>query len=161
RRVLVHAGAGGVGHFAVQFAKARGAHVVATASPHNLDFLRRLGVDEAVDRTSGAVDALEPVDVVIDTVGGDVQRAAWTLLAPGGTLVTLPEPIDASHRVPGVTGVRVVVAPDGDVLRRVAELVDAGAVHVEVQQTLPLEQAAEAQRISRSGHVRGKLVLGL
>ncbi|MDK1472914.1 NADP-dependent oxidoreductase [Streptomyces sp. 549] len=160
RRVLVHAGAGGVGHFAVQFAKVRGAHVLATASPRNRDFLVGLGVDEVVDRTSGGL-PVEPVDVVVDAVGGDVQRNSWKVLNPGGTLVTLPEPIDESHRVPGVTGLRVVVTPDGDTLRRIGALVDAGRVRVEVQQAFSLEQAAEAQRVSRSGQVRGKLVLHL
>ncbi|WNF27780.1 NADP-dependent oxidoreductase [Streptomyces sp. C11-1] len=161
QRVLVHAGAGGVGHFAVQLAKYLGAHVSATASPRNLDFLRRLGVDEPVDRTSDSLHAIEPVDVVIDTVGGRTQRESWPLLRPGGMLVTLPEPIDEAYRVPGTTGRRVIVAPDGQALHHIGKLIDTGVVHVEVQDILPLEKAAEAQLISKTGQVRGKLVLGL
>ncbi|WP_406168609.1 NADP-dependent oxidoreductase [Streptomyces sp. NBC_00996] len=161
QRVLVHAGAGGVGHFAVQLAKYRGAHVSATASPRNLDFLRRLGVDEPLDRTSDSLHTIAPVDVVIDTVGGRTQQESWPLLRPGGMLVTLPEPIDAAYRVPGITGRRVIVAPDGQALHHIGTLIDTGVVHVEVQDILPLEKAAEAQLISKTGQVRGKLVLGL
>jgi NADPH:quinone reductase-like Zn-dependent oxidoreductase len=160
-RVLVHAGAGGVGHFAVQLARHLGAHVTATASARNLDFLRRLGVDEPVDRATADLAAGEPFDVVLDTVGGPVQHASWRLLRPGGTLITLPEPVDEAHRVPGVTAHRIVVAPDGAALRRIGGLIDSGAVHVEVQSVLPLAKAAEAHRLSRAGRVRGKLVLSL
>ncbi|MBT2424652.1 hypothetical protein AMK21_18575 [Streptomyces sp. CB00316] len=161
QRVLIHGGAGGVGHFAVQLAKARGAHVTATASPRNLAFLRRLGVDEPLDRTEEHPHAVEPVDVVIDTVGGRTQQESWRALRPGGVLITLPEPIDETYRIPGITGRRVVVAPDGEALRRIGQLIDSGAVRVEVQDVLPLEKAAEAQLISRTGQVRGKLVLSL
>jgi NADPH:quinone reductase-like Zn-dependent oxidoreductase len=160
-RVLVHAGAGGVGHFAVQLARHLGAHVTATASARNLEFLRRLGVDEPVDRATADLAAGEPFDVVLDTVGGPVQHASWRLLRPGGTLITLPEPVDEAHRVPGVTAHRIVVAPDGAALRRIGGLIDSGAVHVEVQSVLPLARAAEAQQLSRAGRVRGKLVLSL
>ncbi|MEU0086367.1 NADP-dependent oxidoreductase [Streptomyces sp. NPDC006274] len=160
-RVLVHAGAGGVGHFAVQLARHLGAHVTATASARNLGFLRRLGVDEPVDRATADLAAGEPFDVVLDTVGGPVQHASWRLLRPSGTLITLPEPVDEAHRVPGVTAHRVVVAPDGAALRRIGALIDSGAVHVEVQSVLPLAKAAEAHRLSRAGRVRGKLVLSL
>ncbi|MCX5582787.1 NADP-dependent oxidoreductase [Streptomyces erythrochromogenes] len=160
-RVLVHAGAGGVGHFAVQFARHRGAHVTATASARNLDFLRGLGVDEPVDRGTADLTAAEPFDMVLDTVGGEVQRASWHLLRPGGTLVTLPEPVDEAHRLPGIDARRVIVAPDGEALRRIGALVDDGTVRVEVQSVLPLHAAAEAHRLSKEGRVRGKLVLSL
>ncbi|MEU3051469.1 NADP-dependent oxidoreductase [Streptomyces sp. NPDC006984] len=161
RRVLVHAGAGGVGHFAVQFAKHAGAHVTATASARNLDFLRRLGVDEPVDRAGADLSAGEPHDLVLDTVGGAVQRSSWALLRPGGTLITLPEPVDEAYRVPGIAARRVIVAPDGAALGEIGALIDRGAVHVEVQEVLPLREAAEAHRISRQGRVRGKLVLSV
>ncbi|WP_175412482.1 NADP-dependent oxidoreductase [Streptomyces sp. TRM64462] len=160
-RVLVHAGAGGVGHFAVQFARHLGAHVTATASARNMEFLRGLGVDEPVDRAAADLAAGEPFDVVLDIVGGPVQHASWRLLRPGGTLITLPEPVDEAHRLPGITARRVIVAPDGGALRRIGALIDSGAVHVEIQEVLPLEKAAEAQRISREGRVRGKLVLAV
>ncbi|MFG2489028.1 NADP-dependent oxidoreductase [Streptomyces virginiae] len=160
QRVLVHAGAGGVGHFAVQFARHFGAHVTATASARNLDFLSRLGVDEPVDRATTDLSTTEPFDIVLDTVGGLVQQASWRLLRPGGALITLPEPLDEAHRLPGITARRVVVAPDGEALGRIGALIDSGAVHVEVQLVLPLEEAAQAHRISKAGRVRGKLVLG-
>ncbi|MFI1940890.1 NADP-dependent oxidoreductase [Streptomyces purpureus] len=160
-RVLVHAGAGGVGHFAVQFARHLGAHVTATASAPNLAFLRGLGVHEPVDRATADLAAGEPFDIVLDTVGGPVQHASWQLLRLGGTLITLPEPVDESYRRPGVTARRVIVTPDGEALRRIGALIDSQAVHVEVQSVLPLHQAAEAQRTSQDGGVRGKLVLAL
>ncbi|MFG3409203.1 NADP-dependent oxidoreductase [Streptomyces sp. NPDC048142] len=161
QRVLVHAGAGGVGHFAVQLAKARGAHVTATASPRNLDFLRRLGVDEPVDRTSDGLHAIEPVHAVIDTIGGRTQQESWRLLRAGGALITLPEAIDEAYRVPGVQGQRVIVAPDGKALHSIGALIDNGLVHVEVQDVLPLHKAADAHRTSKNGQVRGKLVITL
>ncbi|MFB7170240.1 NADP-dependent oxidoreductase [Streptomyces sp. NPDC056254] len=161
RRVLVHAGAGGVGHFAVQFARHLGAHVTATASARNLGFLHRIGVDEPVDRATPDLTRAAPFDIILDTVGGPVQHASWQLLRPGGTLITLPEPVDEAYRLPGIAGRRVIVTPDGEALRRIGSLIDSGAVHVEVQAVLPLEQAAEAHRISKEGRVRGKLALSL
>ncbi|MFE3581312.1 NADP-dependent oxidoreductase [Streptomyces vinaceus] len=160
-RVLVHAGAGGVGHFAVQFARHLGAHVTATASARNLDFLRRLGVDEPVDRATTDPAASGPFDIVLDTVGGPVQHTSWRLLRPGGTLITLPEPVDETHRLPGIAARRIIVTPDGEALRRIGTLIDSGAVQVEIESVLPLEKAAEAHRISAEGRVRGKLVLSL
>ncbi|MEV4614167.1 NADP-dependent oxidoreductase [Kitasatospora sp. NPDC049258] len=160
-RVLVQGGAGGVGHLAVQLAKARGAHVLATASARNLGFLRELGVDEPLDRGTDDLRAAAPVDVVLDAVGGQVQRDSWSLLRPGGTLITLPEPLDEAYRRPGIEARRVVVVPDGPTLAQVAELIAAGRLRVELQQVLPLERAAQAHRASTAGRVRGKLVLSL
>ncbi|MFJ1704595.1 NADP-dependent oxidoreductase [Kitasatospora sp. NPDC088346] len=160
-RVLVQGGAGGVGHFAVQLAKARGAYVLATASARNQDFLRGLGADEPLDRGAGGPYRGEPVDVVIDAVGGQVQHDSWALLRPGGMLITLPEPLDEAYRRPGVDARRIVVAPDGEALTRIGGLIEAGRVRVEVEQVLPLDRAAEAHRISAAGRVRGKLVLTL
>ncbi|MDX6759521.1 NADP-dependent oxidoreductase [Streptomyces sp. F8] len=153
--------AGGVGHFAVQFARHLGAHVTATASARNLDFLRRLGVDEPVDRAMTDLAASRPFDIVLDTVGGPVQHTSWRLLRPGGTLITLPEPVDETHRLPGIAARRIIVTPDGEALRRIGTLIDSGAVQVEIESVLPLEKAAEAHRISAEGRVRGKLVLSL
>ncbi|MEU3281398.1 NADP-dependent oxidoreductase [Streptomyces antibioticus] len=161
QRVLVHAGAGGVGHFAVQFARHLGAHVTATASARNLDFVRRLGADEPVDRATTDLAAADPFDIVLDTVGGPVQHASWRLLRPGGSLITLPEPVDEAHRLPGIAARRVIVTPDGQVLRRIGALIDAGVVDVEVQAVFPLEKAAQAHRVSSTGRVRGKLALRL
>ncbi|WP_435296382.1 NADP-dependent oxidoreductase [Streptomyces sp. YPW6] len=160
-RVLVHAGAGGVGHFAVQLARHLGAHVTATASARNLEFLDRLGVHAPLDRAGADLAAAGPFDIVLDTVGGPTQHAAWPLLRPGGTLITLPEPVDEAHRLPGITARRVVVAPDGEALRRIGALIDTGLLHVEVQAVLPLAEAAQAHRVSERGRVRGKLVLAL
>ncbi|MFK0258711.1 zinc-binding dehydrogenase [Streptomyces sp. NPDC090445] len=87
--------------------------------------MRGLGVDAPVDRATANLTAADPFDIVLDTVGGTVQRAAWHLLRPGGTLITLPEPVDESHRLPGITARRVIVAPDGDALRRIGTLIEA------------------------------------
>ncbi|MFE0579724.1 NADP-dependent oxidoreductase [Streptomyces sp. NPDC058874] len=161
RRVLVHAGAGGVGHFAVQFARHFGAHVTATGSAPNLEFITHLGADRALDRAETDLSSAGPFDAVVDTVGGAVQRASWRLLRPGGTLVTLPEDVDETHRVPGVDARRIIVSADGTALRRIGSLIDAGSVRVVIQSVLPLEDAASAHRISKEGRVRGKLVLSL
>jgi NADPH:quinone reductase-like Zn-dependent oxidoreductase len=162
QQVLIHAAAGGVGTFAVQFAHILGARVIATASAANHDLVSQLGADEVIDYTTTSFDNIvSGVDVVLDTIGGETRLRSWRTLAPGGVLVALsgtPQPPGASSR--RVRGVALgLVHPSRTQLERIAELIDDAHVRAIVQQVFPLDQAAQAQQLSRAGHVRGKLVL--
>ncbi len=164
QRVLVHAGAGGVGHLAVQIAKARGAHVIATASAAKHDLLAGLGVDEAVDyRSRPFEEVVEPVDVVYDTVGGDVSLRSLDVLRPDGIMISLPSAAAAAAveaaRGRGLNAVGMLVEPDGDGLEELAALVERGALRVLVDETFPLDRAADAHRRGEQGRNTGKLVL--
>ncbi|MFI7420434.1 NADP-dependent oxidoreductase [Nonomuraea sp. NPDC049684] len=167
RRVLVTAAAGGVGHFAVQFARHLGAHVIATASAARHPWLKELGADETIDYTTTRFeDAVTDVDVVIDLVGDAHDRTSTRslkVLRPGGLLVALtagvsPELARAAE-APGVRATPCLVEPDGAALTTIAGLIDAGEVAVEVAETFPLEQAGTAHARLRTGRTRGKLVL--
>jgi NADPH:quinone reductase-like Zn-dependent oxidoreductase len=166
QRVLVHAGAGGVGHLAVQIAKARGAHVIATASAAKHDLLAQLGVDEAVDyRGTKFEEVVEPVDVVYDLIGGDVSVRSLDVLRPDGIMIILPSATAAaaieSARERGMKGVGVVVEPDGDGLEELAALVEGGALRVLIDEAFPLDRAADAHRLGEQGRTTGKIVLSV
>lgn len=166
-RVLVHAAAGGVGHLAVQIAKARGAHVIGTARAANHDFLRELGVDEAIDYTTTDVaQAVREVDLVLDLVGGETGLESLPSLRDGGLLITVPsssgiEPL----REAAARRVRVasfLVEPDRAGMEALAALAREGRLRVKVARTLPLAQAARAHEIGEAGEIGGgKLVLGI
>ncbi|ANZ41534.1 NADPH:quinone reductase [Lentzea guizhouensis] len=167
QHVLVHAAAGGVGHLAVQFAKHLGAHVIGTARATGHEWLTGLGADEVVDYTEVRFEeAISDVDVVIDLVG-DTRDSTSTrsldVLRPGGLLVAVPGGVAPELAAAGeAKGMRVspfLVEPDGPALTRIAELIDAGGVHVEVAETFALDQVAEAHRRGESNRTRGKLVL--
>lgn len=159
--VLVHAGAGGVGHLAVQLAKILGARVVTTASAANAAFLADLGADEVIDYAREPFEQRpEGVDVVVDAVGGAVGRRSLDALRPGGRLVALTDDPDGdAARARGVHAERMRVRPDRAGLVRLAELVDADRLRVTVAARLPLARAGEAHELSEAGHVRGKVVL--
>jgi NADPH:quinone reductase-like Zn-dependent oxidoreductase len=159
--VLIHGASGGVGHFAVQFAKAKGAHVIATASQKNLDFLKSLGADQVVDyRATKFEDVVKGVDVVFDTVGGDTLQRSYGVVKPGGYLVSVVDPVDTAELAKrGIRGAHVVVAPNAGQLAQIAQLIDAGKVKPYVSETLALQDAARAQDLSESGRTRGKIVL--
>ncbi|HEY1386999.1 MAG TPA: NADP-dependent oxidoreductase [Ktedonobacterales bacterium] len=159
--VLVHAAAGGVGHVAVQLAKWRGARVIGTASARNADFLRGLGVDQVIDYTHERFeDVARAVDVVLDTQGDETQRRSFAVLKPGGMLVSITEtPDEALAQTYGVRTARIRVRPSGEQMARIAELFESGKLRVEVARTLPLSEAADAHRLSETGHTRGKIVL--
>jgi NADPH:quinone reductase-like Zn-dependent oxidoreductase len=159
--VLIHGAAGGVGHFAVQFAKWREAKVIGTASASNQDFLRELGADQVIDYTRTMFEkAVHDVDVVLDTIGGDTQQRSWQVLKKGGILVAtlgVSSP-EAAHRH-GVRGEGVMVRPDASQLTQIAALIDAGDLKPAVTTILPLAEAQQAHELSQNGHVRGKIVL--
>ena len=161
-KVLIHAGAGGVGAFAIQYCKSRGAMVYATCSAGNSEFVRGLGADEAIDYTKGDFAAgLSDIDVVYDTMGGDIHVRSQAVLKPGGMLVCLnaaPVPADAPARddieieTPLVTYLRA----DGE---RLAELIAERAVQPNVGTVFFFSDAIDAYRLSETGHARGKVVL--
>ncbi|WP_037671314.1 NADP-dependent oxidoreductase [Streptomyces griseus] len=164
QRVLIHAAAGGVGHVAVQIAKARGAYVIGTASAGKHDFLRELGVDEAIDyRETDFEEAVKDVDVVLDTIGGDYAVRSLRVLRPGGVVVSIlpvgSEEFPREAARLGVRAVRILVDADRAGMRAIAELVEAGTLRPTIAGTFPLADAAEAHRLGDTGRTTGKLVL--
>jgi NADPH:quinone reductase-like Zn-dependent oxidoreductase len=161
QRVLIHAAAGGVGSYAVQFARWKGAHVIGTASARNRDFLMELGANEVIDYQTSQFEAgLAPVDVVFDTIGGDVQERSWQVIKPGGILVSIVSPPSEEKAVAHqCRSAYVFIQPRADWLTEIADLIDAGQVKPIVETVLPLSQVAEAHSLSQSGRTRGKIVL--
>jgi NADPH:quinone reductase-like Zn-dependent oxidoreductase len=159
--VLIHGGAGGVGHFAVQFAKWKEAKVIVTASAANENFLRELGADEVIDyRGTNFEKAVQDVDVVLDTIGGETQQRSWQVLRKGGILVaTLGISSLEAAGAYGVRGEGILVHPDAGQLSQIAVLIDEGTVKPVVTRILPVAEAAQAHELSQTGHVRGKIVL--
>ncbi|RSS46137.1 NADP-dependent oxidoreductase [Streptomyces sp. WAC08241] len=159
-RVLVHAAAGGVGHLAVQIAKARGAYVIGTASAAKHALVRELGADEVVDyREVRFEDILRDVDVVLDGIGGETAERSLKVLRPGGRLITLPGPDDVPAAPDGVRAVWVLVEPDHLGLRELAALVERGELRPVADTVLPLAEAAKAHAIGEEGRTTGKIVL--
>ncbi|MER7798282.1 NADP-dependent oxidoreductase [Microbacterium sp. NPDC096154] len=167
QRILIHAGSGGVGHFAVQFAAYFGAHVTATSSAGNAPWLRELGAQVVIDYTSTRFeDVVTDVDVVIDLVGNvhaDTGSRSLTVLRPGGLLILVPSgswPGYAEEAAAaGVRATAFKVVPDGTALGTIARLLDSGAVQVYVEQVFELDDVQAAHRKLEEGHTRGKLVL--
>ncbi len=161
QRVLIHGAGGGVGTYAVQLARWRGAHVIGTATQNDTRSLCELGADEVIDYTVVRFeDELRDLDVVLDTVGGDTLERSWQVLRPGGVLVTIAgsAPADKAAQY-GVRGVDFIVEPSRAQLIEIAGLIEAGEVRPIVEATFPLEQARAAFERGLSGHNRGKLVL--
>lgn len=162
--MLIHAAAGGVGHLAVQLAKAYGAHVIGTASAAHHAFLAALGVDQAVDyRTTEFTDVVHDVDVVLDTIGGEYQLRSLETLRPGGIMVsTLPRPTrglwDAVARH-GVRAELILVEADQAGMQTLAKLAADGKLIPHIAQTFPLTPAAEAHAAGETGRTVGKMVL--
>ncbi|WP_242393550.1 NADP-dependent oxidoreductase [Anaeromyxobacter oryzisoli] len=160
-RFLVHGASGGVGAFAVQFAKLKGAEVFATASAPSFEYLRGLGVSRIVDYQHERFEQeVHDMDVVLDPLGGDVQARSWSILKPGGMLINLVGEIDDdAARQAGVRGVMFGMRYDTEDLREIAALVERGAVKPHVTQVLPLERAREALDLNQQGRSHGKIVL--
>jgi len=159
--VLIHGAAGGVGHLAAQLARMRGARVIGTASV-NLDLLRELGLDEAIDySTTRFEDVVRDVDVVLDLVGGETQQRSWAVLKPGGILISTVQPPSAEAAAAhGVRQGMVFSAPPiGETLAEVATLVDAGQIKPVVSKVLPLQEIRAAHEVIEGRHTRGKVAL--
>lgn len=167
QRMLIHAGSGGVGHFAVQFAKAFGAHVTATGSTRNLDFLRELGADEVIDYTTQRFEEhVSGLDSVIDLIGNvhdQTGTRSLGVLRPGGILVNAPTgswPTMADDATAaGIRATHYRVAADARALDLITQLIDDGAVRVHVDRVFDLAEGPEAHRLLEQGHTRGKIVL--
>ncbi|WKX68861.1 NADP-dependent oxidoreductase [Streptomyces sp. XD-27] len=164
QRVLIHAAAGGVGHLAVQIAKARGAYVIATARAAKHDLLRALGADELIDyRTQDIADTVRDVDVVLDSIGGPTWARSLRTLRRGGILVSIL-PFDDTFPArqaeeAGVRAVFMLVEPDQQGLREISALVESGRLRVIVDAVLPLEDADRAHALGETGRTTGKIVL--
>jgi len=158
--VLIHAGAGGVGSFAVQMAHALGAHVIATASGTGLRIAQDLGADEVIDHTAGPFETqLHGVDVVIDTVGGAVEERSLQVLRPGGLLIAIPMPPDIERATArGLRAEFLFHASDAQRLRTVVDMVDADT-RILLDRTLTLHEAPEALQYLAAGHAKGKIIL--
>ncbi|HYK24010.1 MAG TPA: NADP-dependent oxidoreductase [Candidatus Acidoferrum sp.] len=159
--VLIHGGSGGVGSFAIQIAKARGAHVIATASTANQDLLKQLGADVAVDYTKTKFeDVARNVDVVLDPVGKETLARSYGVVKKGGivmSLVARPDPAELKKHE--IHGAGISSHPDSEDLAEIAQLIDAGKIKPMVTQVLPLSEAIAAQQQAATHHTRGKVVL--
>lgn len=161
QRVLIHGGGGGVGHFAIQFAKARGAQVSTTVSEEDKEFVLSLGADQAIDyRTERFEDEVREADLVFDLVAGDTQERSWSVLKDGGTIVsTLARPSERQAKIHHARALNYIAHPDGDELALIGQLIEEGKVRPHVQARFPLERAAAAQDTLEHQHTQGKIVL--
>ncbi|MFB7282427.1 NADP-dependent oxidoreductase [Streptomyces hydrogenans] len=164
QRVLIHAAAGGVGHLAVQIAKARGAYVIGTASAAKHEFVRSLGADEVIDyRTTDFRDAVQDVDMVLDPLSGDTRARSLDVLRPGGVLVSILPGTDPDEAAKAAArGVRVeslLVEADHAGMNAVAGLAASGALRAHVEAVFPLAEAAKAHALGETNRTTGKIVL--
>jgi NADPH:quinone reductase-like Zn-dependent oxidoreductase len=160
QHVLIHGGAGGVGHMAVQCAKARGARVSTTASKEDLEFVRSLGADQVIDKDKPFEKSLTDVDLVFDLVNGDTQERSWAVLKQGGTMVsTLTQPSEQKAKARAARAEHYMAQPDAAELREISALIDAGKVRPHIEAVFRLTDAGAAQRRLEDKHNRGKIVL--
>ncbi len=161
QKVLIHAGSGGVGSLAVQLAQTRGAYVIATTSERNRALVKSLGADEVIDyQAQPFEEVVKDVDVVFDTIGGQVQESSWSVLKPGGILVSITSPPSDEHaKAIGVRGAFVFIEPNANILAQLAELVDTGSLRPIVGAEFALKDIAKAHAISQSGRAVGKIVI--
>ncbi|MQY05197.1 NADP-dependent oxidoreductase [Actinomadura macrotermitis] len=164
QRVLIHAAAGGVGHLAVQIAKARGAYVIGTARAAKHGFVRDLGADEVIDYTAADfAEAVQGADVVLDTIGGEYGPRSLRTLRPGGLVVSLASPAEAAlaeaARAQGRRAGFMIVEADHAGMKEIAALAGAGLLHAAIEAELPLEEAAKAHELGETGRTTGKIVL--
>jgi NADPH:quinone reductase-like Zn-dependent oxidoreductase len=157
---LIHGAAGGVGVFATQLARWRGAHVLTTASARDADFVRELGADEVIDyATTRFEEVVHDADVVFDTVGGDTLARSWRVVKPGGLLVSVVSPLSGQPVRDDIRYVYFIVEPSGAQLREIGALIDAERLRPIVDQVFPLAQARQAYEAAATGHPRGKIVI--
>lgn len=161
-RVLIHAGSGAVGQFAIQLAKLRGAYVYTTTSARNTELVLGLGADESIDYQQEDFSALKDIDVVFDTVGGETQANSWETLKQGGRLVSITEtPDEAIATQHGVTAAFCFVQPNREQLEKLAEIADAGQLKVSIDSEFGLDQVAAAHERSETGRAQGKVIINV
>ena len=161
QKVLIHAGSGGVGSLAIQLAKSRGAYVIATTSAKNHALVKSLGADEVIDyKTQKFTEIVRDVDVVFDTLGGDIQEASWSVLKRGGILVSIVSPPSADKaKELGVRSAFVFIEPSAVILEQLAKLVHEGKMRPVVGAEFALKDIAKAHALSETGRSVGKIVL--
>ncbi len=161
-RVLIHAGSGAVGQFAIQLAKLRGAYVYTTTSSNNTNLVLSLGADEAIDYRNEDFSDLKDLDVVFDTIGGETQTNSWKTLKKGGRLVSITEtPDEATAAEHDATGFFCFVQPNREQLEKLAEFADAGQLKVSIDSEFGLDQVAKAHERSETGRAQGKIVINV
>ena len=163
QRVLIHGGSGGVGHFAIQFAKARGAYVITTVSERHVEFVRKIGADDVVDyKMQRFEDIVREVDLVFDLIGGETRKRSWSVLKNGGMLVsTMMEPFDEKTRELGVRARHYTVEENGEELRQIGRLIDAGKVKPKISKVFDFHDVGSAFEYAEKGDTEGKVVLKL
>ncbi|HEY0753173.1 MAG TPA: NADP-dependent oxidoreductase [Ktedonobacteraceae bacterium] len=167
QRVLIHGAAGGVGNYAVQLARWKGAHVIGTASSTNLEFIRALGAETVIDYHATPFEQIaREIDVVVDCLGGETQKRSWPVLRPGGMLVSIGRAPD--EETAARYGVRTTstamdqrVPPDLSLnpLQEISALLASGQLLPQPGQVFPLEEVAQAHALSETGHGRGRIIL--
>jgi NADPH:quinone reductase-like Zn-dependent oxidoreductase len=161
QRVLIHGAAGGVGSFAVQLARWRGAQVIGTTSKANMDFVGSLGAETVIDYTSTPFEQMvHDMDLVLDTIGGETLQRSMQVVKRGGTLVSLLEhPSPKLAQKYGIHAKQNATLPTSSLLQTIAQLIDEGQLKVTIMQTFPLREASRAHELSQTGHGRGRIVL--
>ena len=161
-RVLIHAGSGAVGQFAIQLAKLRGVYVYTTTSAKNTDLVLGLGADQAIDYHQEDFSELKDLDVVFDTIGGETLANSWATLKQGGRLVSIAgkpsEELAAKH---GVSAFYCFVQPSSEQLNEITKLADAGRFKVNIDSEFPLDQVAQAHARSETGRAQGKIIINV
>ena len=161
QKVLIHAASGGVGTFAVQLAKWKGAYVIGTTSQENMDFVKKLGADKVIDyKNEKFENKLKNIDLVIDLIGGETQKRSLKVIKKGGKLITtvqLGNQEEAKEKNIHIEGFLTQSLPEQ--LEQIKQLIDSGKVKPVIARILPLKDAAKAQKLSEAGHTRGKIVL--
>ncbi len=161
QRVLIHAASGGVGSIAVQLAKSHGAYVIGTASAANRAMVEALGVDEFIDyRAQRLQDSTKKIDVVFDTIGGQTQNDSWSVMTPGGILISIVAnpPADEAKKL-GMRAAFVFVKPNAAALEEIAQLVDDGKLHPIIGAEFALQDIKHAHGLSESGRAKGKIAI--
>jgi len=162
QRVLIHGGSGGVGTFAVQLARWRGAHVTATASSGNMEFVQALGADKVIDyQTTRFEDVICDVDVVFDAVGGETLERSWKILKSTGKVVSIVSATTGTVSDPRSREAFMLVRADGQQLALLGRMIDAGELRVFLESVYPLENAREAYARAQEGKMRGKIALSV
>ena len=160
QKILIHGGAGGIGHLAIQLAKAIGAYVATTVSVEDMDYVKQIGADEVIDyKTQKFEEILQDFDAVYDTVGGEVTDKSLKVLKKGGVLVSmLGQPNEELAKLNGVTATSQNTQTNPEHLKRLAKYVDEGKIKVHVDKQFTLDRAKEAFTYQETAHSRGKVV---